>query len=545
MLKKINYPVAPHNIILMGQPEPFSKSWIISPLQRGDYTFVVHPKGMIKLDFSIFRFDFFCKAHDHAPERVLFKVPKFLQQVVAWEWHLIKWEMDMALEIKKDVPSLSTLLYEYRPTASGTFKIKNEVFNSDYKLLIWSCNQPFETNENDEVVLEAHANVIFEWYKNQVKSITPDMVWGLGDTAYSDGTIATDFINQYYDNAQALHLQEGKDNLLKSYRRMYKAHWSFEPLQQVMRNYPHITIWDDHEIRDGWGSEENDFLKSNTLIYQQAKRAAQEFILNNGPRIHPTGKQNSNTEDAHQAYITAPIASFVFDGRSSRRYNDPSGKVISASQLQDFKSFCEVLVYNKEVKFLIMGSAVPFINLVDFIENIGSKLPDALNNLLGELRDDVRDSWHSPGNIAQLKELIDVLRQLHRNRPDINMINVSGDIHVANLYAFQPLGFQRALYQVTTSALTNRSHPSDKLNELIQVSTEVSTEALGVITRIWQTVSDPNFLKIEPDGQFLKLTLKVFDLEKENLNPEVLDSAKDLVYQVGKHRFVGQHLLKV
>ncbi|MCH4822620.1 alkaline phosphatase D family protein [Gramella lutea] len=466
-----------------------------------------------------------------------------MRKIREWEWTLVKWEFEMKLEIKKEPPSTSTLLFEYRPTSKGTFKLEDQDFNRAYKLVVWSCNQPFETNENDQPVLHEYADIIFEWYENQIKSIQPNMIWGLGDTGYSDGTMGTDFINQYYDNTQFLNLEEAKLNLLKSYRRMYKAHWSFGPLQKVMRNFPHITIWDDHEIRDGWGSEENDFLKGNTIIYEQARRAAEEFILNNGPRIRPPSLEDPLKEDAHQAYITSPVACFVFDGRSSRRYNDPKGKVISEDQMNDFRDFCNLLAYRKEVKFLIMGSAVPFINLVDFIERIGSDLPDELNELLGELRDDIRDSWHSPGNIGQLKELIGVLRQLHTNRPDMNMINVSGDIHVANLYSFQPMGFQRALYQVTTSALTNRSHPSDRLNELIQVSTEVSTEALGVITRIWQTVSDPNFLKIEPDGQFLKLTLKVFDLEKEELNPEAMDSVKDLVYEVGKHRFVGEHLI--
>ncbi len=545
MLKKINYPVEPHNIILMGEPKPYSRSWIVSPLMRGDYSFIIHPKGMVKLDFSVFRFDFFSHAQDNAPERIFFEIPKFLRNVKEWVWYLIRWELEMKLELKKEPPSLSELLYEYRPTAQGIFKIENQYFNSNYKLIVWSCNQPFESDENEQPILQEYAEIIFKWYENQVEAIEPNMIWGLGDTGYSDGTIATDFINQYYDNTQSLNLKEGKESLLKSYRRMYKAHWSFEPLQKVMRTYPHITIWDDHEIRDGWGSEENDFLKGNTIIYKQARLAAEEFILSNGPRIHEPEKEDSYLQDAHQAYITAPIASFIFDGRSSRKYNDPNGRVISVEQLNDFKAFCNLLFYRKDIKFLLMGSAVPFINLVDFIENIGADLPDELNDLLGELRDDIRDSWHSPGNIDQLKELIEVLRQLHRNRPDLNMVNVSGDIHVANLYSFQPLGFQRALYQVTTSALTNRSHPSDKLNELIQVSTEVSTEALGVITRIWQTISDPNFLKIEPEGQFLKLTLKIFDLEKEELNPETLESVKDLVYEVGRHRFVGEHLLKI
>ena len=76
---------------------------------------------------------------------------------------------------------------------------------------------------------------------------------------------------------------------------------------------------------------------------------------------------------------------------------------------------------------------------------------------MAEIRDDIRVSWHPKGNRAQLKDLIAVLRKLHRRRPDIDIVNLSGDIRVANAFSFQPLGFTKALYQFfMSSALTNR-----------------------------------------------------------------------------------------
>ncbi|WP_439182720.1 alkaline phosphatase D family protein [Carboxylicivirga taeanensis] len=545
MLNNVNYPVEAQVIIIMGQPALYERSWMISPLLRGDYSLIIYPRGMLDLSFSVFRFDVFCAAGDQAPEQLRFEVPVYLRSVKEWEWKFIKWDRSMDLHLEDKAPSVSELLFEHQLSAEGSFALKPSGISLPHTLVVWSCNQPFETNANGEAILHAHAEAIFDWYARQVSNFKPDVIWGLGDTGYSDGTEATDFINQYYNNPQVLNSSVGKESLLKAYRRMYKGHWSFRPLQEVMRNFPHITVWDDHEIRDGWGSESNDFEKSNTVIFQQARKVAGEFILNNGPRVVPDSDSGDAPNDAHQAYVEGNIASFVFDGRSSRKYSDPNGQVVSASQLEDFRVFCQLVAQTMEVKFLLMGSAVPFINLKDFIERLGANTPDFVNELVAEIRDDVRDSWHSPGNINQLKKMISIIRQLHRNRPDINIVNISGDIHVANLFSFQPLGFTRALYQVTTSALTNREHPSELLNDLLQVGTEAWSEALGLITRIWPTVSEPNILKIEPVGQDLQLSLKVFDTAYTEKASRPLDSSMDLVYRVGHHRLVGEHLLPV
>jgi hypothetical protein len=35
---------------------------------------------------------------------------------------------------------------------------------------------------------------------------------------------------------------------------MYRQHWDREPVRTIMANIPTFMIWDDHDIRDGWGS---------------------------------------------------------------------------------------------------------------------------------------------------------------------------------------------------------------------------------------------------------------------------------------------------
>ena len=79
--------------------------------------------------------------------------------------------------------------------------------------------------------------------------------------------------------------------------------------------------------------------------------------------------------DAHQAYIAGSVAAFIFDGRSSRRYADPGGRIISEQQLADFDTFCLRIARDRGVRFVVMGCAVPFLNLKDFVEELGSQAP--------------------------------------------------------------------------------------------------------------------------------------------------------------------------
>ena len=104
------------------------------------------------------------------------------------------------------------------------------------------------------------------------------------------------------------------------------------------------------------------------------------------------------------------VACFVFDGRTSRRYSDPDGRIISDDQFADFESFCRQIANDRRVRFLVIGTAVPFINLKDIVEELGSQAPKALTDLMAGIRDDIRDSWHSKGNREGLKRLVKILR---------------------------------------------------------------------------------------------------------------------------------------
>ncbi|MGB5965884.1 MAG: hypothetical protein WBF77_05050 [Sulfurimonadaceae bacterium] len=143
----------------------------------------------------------------------------------------------------------------------------------------------------------------------------------------------------------------------------------------------------------------------------------------------------------------------------------------------------------------------------------------------GDLRDDIRDSWHSPANKRQLNKLIDILRDLHHARDDIEFINISGDIHISNAFTFQPKGFKKPILQVTSSALTNNPPKEEGLLNIISVDGLLSYNAkssdLGEMNRLWHEGKMQNFLTIDADINAIKLHLHVYN--PDNISSQVND----------------------
>lgn len=544
-MSPIDYPNPLRDIALLGKPGAWRRRVLLRPLRAGRYSLLSWPQDRLELS-TLQRHDLVFRDGAGAPQAVELQVPRSLRPFRRWQWRLVRWPREFAPLRLVRAPPASALLFEQPAVMEGSFSTADDHGDEPHRLAVWSCHQPYATGEGGRAEMHGDLPGLLEWTRARIDEFAPHLVWGLGDTAYADGTQATNFVDQAYGEVDLKGRPGLRAELRSAYRRMMRAHWSFEPLQQVMRRVPHLCVWDDHEIRDGWGSEAQDFAGGNPLIYEVAREVADEYVLSNGPRVRPTraGQPPAERPDAHQAYLAGEVAAFVFDGRSSRRYADPDGRILSEQQFADFEAFCEQVAAAKEVRFLVMGCAVPFINLKDFVEELGAKAPKALTDLMAGIRDDIRDSWHAPGNREGLKRLIGILRRLHRRRPQLDIVNVSGDIHVANAFSFQPPGFFKAMYQFTSSALTNREHPPEAVAALVDLGAATFTEVLGLVTRLWDSLGDPNLMTLEVRGELLRVTLRVFDLSRPAAERGAATSAKDLVFDVGSETFGVRRLLR-
>ncbi|MGB6231734.1 MAG: alkaline phosphatase D family protein [Litorimonas sp.] len=545
MPKRVDWPNALDDIVMLSFAGPMRRQFTLRPRQPGRWRLLVRPVFPLDLrGVSVFETEI--ASGTQLPELFEWEPPQGFERIRDWSWSAIRLARDLPdldLEAGRHRPGrerskpIDLPLHERSSLADqlmtpsrlrGRFKLF-EVEREPHSFAMWSCHQPFEGKADEPARIIEGTRSILEWYARRVEEEDIDVVYALGDTAYSDGCPATNFVDEYYSRS-GLGTAEGRASLRNAYQDMYRHYWSFDAFQSVQRSRPHICIWDDHELRDGSGSEAEDFEGDNPAIREAATQVARAYILDQGPRVRPA--RDDRAEDAHKAYRYGSVATFVFDGRSSRAYHGQEGKVVSDQQMADFERFCHGVARDETIRYLCMGTAVPFINLKDFLERLGSEAPKALTDLAMGIRDDVRDSWHSPGNQAQLKDLMAILRETLDKNEDCTAVNLSGDIHISNAFSFQPPGFRRACYQITSSALTNRQHLPGWIGEIFETGTFDFSEILGVITRIWTNERNPNFLTARERDGLLSLRLNVFNAETGEADPTL-----DQEFTLGLERF--------
>ncbi len=558
----VEYPVYLDDIVVVGYLNTHSRSILVRPKGRGHFVFVAWPQPFPDSAFII-RKELFYPSPNSAPQQFVIDVKERARSgLTSWEWALAK------RESREQELANSDVIFSEADIPRGSISFDLQSHSPEIRTIAWSCHQPFET-EGGRSVQHKYVDEIMEWYWKVTKDFDPHVIWGAGDTAYSDGADATNFVKHVYSKP-TWHLdQKNQEWLRASFRYMYRYHWSFKRLQQVMRNYPHILMWDDHEIHDGWGSDNKDFSEENLAMFRIAKEVADEYVLKVGQRLRDDG-------DSHKAYIVGHQAHFITDTRTSRKYHffdtafsnetigasvlsggatfllgasvgqallsgtgpilggaasdvlegQAFGTVMSDRQFNDLAGFCDIVAANPRVHFLILNTTVPLVHANDLLTLIATAgitgpLVDPL--VLKDDRDDVRDSWMANGNRPQLVRLLWILRTLQLKRPDIEIVVVSGDVHVAGAFTIYLAGTMRPIYQITSSAITNRQHPPPWKRETIGLSTfniPLLPGEVAVVNRIWPEITDPNFLCIKSTPDNIELELQVLPVDNstnENL----------------------------
>lgn len=71
--------------------------------------------------------------------------------------------------------------------------------------------------------------------------------------------------------------------LTASYRQWYFRTWSHRATQDVLDSCPSVMTWDDHDVYDGWGSNDDDTEPPQQAFFAAARRAFVEFQTMDGP----------------------------------------------------------------------------------------------------------------------------------------------------------------------------------------------------------------------------------------------------------------------
>lgn len=355
----------------------------------------------------------------------------------------------------------------------------HQMANVPFSILFYGCFEPFTVDTaNVPLVLNATNDTLNYQMRQLVKQIafnkdfrytsydqeqefvdssrskltaSPVAIIGTGDQIYTDAGYTSQELKGHPLSAWA-HICNNPYPLLdsssyvKHLNRAYRNFYSFEPIADVLKSIPSFSVWDDHEIRDGWGSHGDEYYdgKMNDTLapfYFASREAYIQHQWQTGP-VNVQKLPDSNVA-LNAEFNIKGVPVFAFDLRSERDIK--RNRVISESQMLDFMSWCATLKPDQEV---IIVLSIPL-----FAESAGEKIAA---NMTREMLDDIHDSWEY--NKVQRDSIIkEIVKLRERN---IKPIIVAGDLHYGAITEiWYELNEERKIlaYEVITSGLSHET----------------------------------------------------------------------------------------
>ncbi|MGK7388791.1 MAG: hypothetical protein ACNS60_00505 [Candidatus Cyclobacteriaceae bacterium M2_1C_046] len=390
-----------------------------------------------------------------------------------------------SISIKFGTSSDNDLQQSSKERVLSLRKIKaiNEI-DSVFSFMIYGCFQPFHVGkEGEPMLLHNESNPLnyemrqlfndvgmerpIDYYpsgkdslNNDIMVENPVVLIGTGDQIYVDpGYEASDFsehamsawAHDCKDPYALLDVESYKNHIDRSYRNFY----AFKCFEEIQATIPSISVWDDHEIRDGWGSHGDEYSEdtgemSNYLkpYFNISKSAYITHQLMLDPKSKELADLIEENESLEQVYEIKGIPLFAFDLRSNRNiYKD---QAVNEDQLNSFKEWCKELKNGSEV---IIISSIPFFYKPHFSLKLLARL------LQPALRDDINDGWYSKYNEGQRNQIVNEIISL-RNR-DIKPIILAGDAHLGVMtsiwYNAPDDQKKRLCYELIYSGLSHES----------------------------------------------------------------------------------------
>jgi phosphodiesterase/alkaline phosphatase D-like protein len=335
--------------------------------------------------------------------------------------------------------------------------------------LLMSCHHP-ETKKQDGF------DGFAVWHQ------IPEIIDGEQNANVRFAILAGDQIYADEIETQALKESDGRKRQ-ELYLSVYKNFWDNVDYRRVLCRVPAVLMWDDHDITDGWGSREDSFEAKDSSVFQPEWRnlfeTAKEMfrIMQASRNPEPLSK---NFADGFDTCFKVGKAGFVVadlrSNRNIRQFNKICdgkkvwiGQIWLPTQLDAIKKW--VATNKKDLDTLFFVSSVVFSHGAPLVEqyilkiwfwvidgvnwagrlHLWKKQLQKFNDKVGDLRDDINDSWGSAGNRKEADRALDFLFELE-NPPDgknpLNVVILSGDIHTpgySTIYSSNPSHKKKAI----------------------------------------------------------------------------------------------------
>ncbi|MES2309507.1 MAG: alkaline phosphatase D family protein [Verrucomicrobiota bacterium] len=324
-------------------------------------------------------------------------------------------------------------------------------YEKQLDFLIMSCHNPFTSLEDGEEGFAVWGQIsrVIEENKNvRFVILAGDQIYG--------------------DEIEAKVKKEKDPQIrLRLYLFLYKKFWNHLSYRKILSRLPAMMMWDDHDITDGWGSREDSFKDEKSsefsshwsALFQTAKEAFTVMQASRNP--DPLDQK----EGFDFCFKVGRAGFCLMDLRSHRNVRLP--RITTEKQRALVKSW--VAQHRNEIDTFFFVSTVVFSHGAPLIEDWVLKYwfyfldflkllkkikflkgwTKSLSDRVGDLRDDINDSWGAEVNAGEADEILEFLFDLQNSKTEkpVHVVILSGDIHTpgyATLYSSDKGHLQRA-----------------------------------------------------------------------------------------------------
>ncbi|HKO50179.1 MAG TPA: alkaline phosphatase D family protein [Polyangiaceae bacterium] len=276
--------------------------------------------------------------------------------------------------------------------------------------------------------------------ETQIRTGLVSTVLHIGDQVYLD----TAFGQSIQDVRSRGRTEEVRREITARFRRVYEYAWNYAPTREVLATASNLMIWDDHELRNGWGSHEQDRNPESNRFWVAtiARRIFQDF------QRRLWAEPDASVAHEGHAHVHGKLGIVFLDQRGARTFSyDAARPYLGRAQWQWLRETLESVAF-AQVTALLIVTSVPLLYVGESAAALG-----------GIVFSDLRDQWSHPDHRGEQADLIFLIRNWKGKSTEKTIAVLGGDVHVGGQTVVEELDgageWQRIFDQFITSPITN------------------------------------------------------------------------------------------
>eukprot|EP00301_Raphidiophrys_heterophryoidea_P005515 c12305_g1_i1.p1 GENE.c12305_g1_i1~~c12305_g1_i1.p1 ORF type:complete len:529 (-),score=122.64 c12305_g1_i1:185-1771(-) len=319
---------------------------------------------------------------------------------------------------------------------------------------------------------------VWEKLAGETRAGKLDVVLHLGDQVYSDNDYykvmnGLESLDQMLKEAKdagednkfgrAMKLLEGKTRaefdaygpqIEECFREIYRETWSWPPTAAVLANVSNVMMVDDHEIRDDWGQNPEDYDKNSSVYFvaEAGYRVTLEYQNSLMSAVLPVAETKDHfviPDLVPSCASKVGVLAIDTRGKAFRQptfpYTDKSEPYpfLGTAQWNDVSSALAANGSLENVDVLVLACGIPI-----------AWLGEHLTNKVAKKINDFEGMFSATRNIKELERLLTELLAWKERKAGRRMVMIGGDVHlgaITHLYHNHKLFCE----QLTSSAIAN------------------------------------------------------------------------------------------